>query len=162
MIFEFIGKRAIIRLTLAGFVAGAACAQTPASQDRTASSGASSVSAEKVSSADHVVIKVGKAEVTQSDFESNIGELEPQGEEAEGAAEKSLRRRGEDYASVLMLSQLAVADHLDDSPEVKRRLEVGRIQVLSDAEFAKLLRQAEPTSEEISKYYSGHLADSVR
>jgi len=160
MISELIVRRAVIHLILAGVVIGAAFAQTPAGPSLATPSGATAAaSADKVSSARQVVIKVGKAEVTRDEFESNIGEMEPQGEEAEGAAEKSLRKRGEDYASVLMLSQLAVADHLDTSPDIERQLEVARIQVLSDAEFARLLRQAEPTPEEISQYYSAHESD---
>jgi hypothetical protein len=109
-----------------------------------------------------VILKVGDTQVTQADFESRIHDLEPQGDaEKEGAKAKDKNRRklGDDYASVLMLSQLAVANHLDSSPEVSRQLAVARLQVLSDAEFASLMRQADPTTDEISKYYSAHLSD---
>jgi parvulin-like peptidyl-prolyl isomerase len=58
-----------------------------------------------------------------------------------------------------MLSQQAVANHLDSSPEVSRQLAIARMQVLSDAEFESLMRKAAPSSEEISQYYSAHLAD---
>jgi parvulin-like peptidyl-prolyl isomerase len=58
-----------------------------------------------------------------------------------------------------MLSQQAVASHLDSSPEVARQLAIARMQVLSDAEFASLMRQAQPTPQEISQYYSAHLLD---
>ena len=161
MVFELIGRRAVIQLiTLVGVVVGAACAQTPANPRPTTSSGVpASASVDNVSPATHVVIKVGKAEVTQEEFESNIGDFEAEGGEGEAAVESSRRKRGEDYASVLMLSQLAVADHLDTSPDIKRQLEVARIQVLSDAEFASLMRQTEPTSAEISQYYSAHQSD---
>jgi len=74
-------------------------------------------------------------------------------------ADKDRRRLGDDYASVLMLSQQAVAEHLDSSPEVSRQIAVDRMQILSDAEFASLLRQAQPTGEEISQFYSAHLSD---
>ena len=51
-------------------------------------------------------------------------------------ADKDRRKLGDDYASVLMLSQQAIASHLDSSPEVSRQLAIARMQVLSDAEFA--------------------------
>ena len=55
-----------------------------------------------------------------------------------------------------MLSQQAVANHLDSSPEVIRQLALDRNQILSNAEFARLKDQAKPTAEEISAYYSAH------
>jgi hypothetical protein len=132
----------------------------------TASGMATPVSTQNAApAAERVVLKVGDAQVTQADFESRIRDLEPQGDaEREGAKEqdKDRRRLGDDYASVLMLSQQAVADHLDSSPEVIRQLLIARLQVLSDAEFANLMSQAKPTTEEIDKYYSAHLSDYDR
>jgi hypothetical protein len=107
-----------------------------------------------------VVLKVGDAQVSQADFESRINDVEPQGDaDKAGPSDKERRKLGDDYASVLMLSQQAIANHLDSSPEIARQLAVARMQVLSDAEFASLMKQADPTSEEIKKYYSAHLAD---
>jgi hypothetical protein len=112
-----------------------------------------------------VVLKVGGAQVTEEEFESRISGIEPHGGDpdkdgaTEGSAGKDRQRLGDDYASVLMLSQQALADGLESSPEVSRKLAIARMQVLSDAEFASLMRQAEPTSEEISQYYSAHLSD---
>ena len=57
-------------------------------------------------------------------------------------SDKDRQRLGDDYASVLMLSQQALAKHLDASPEVARQLDIARMQVLSDAEFASLMQQA--------------------
>lgn len=107
---------------------------------------------------ERVILKVGDVQVTQGEFESRISDIEPQDAEP-GITEKDRRRLGDDYASVLMLSQQAVANHLDASPEVRRQLAVARLQVLSDAEFASLMRQAQPTFEEVSQYYSAHLSD---
>jgi hypothetical protein len=92
-----------------------------------------------------------------------IGDFEPKGDdEKPGAEEKDRRSLGDDYASVLMLSQQAVANHLDTSPEVRRQLTVDRMQILSDAQFASLMRQAKPSAEEISQYYSSHGVDFDR
>jgi hypothetical protein len=108
-----------------------------------------------------VILKVGDVQVTQAEFESRIGAIEPQGgdPEKEGLNQKKRRRLGDDYASVLMLSQQAVASHLDSSPEVSRQLAISRIQILSDAEFASLMSKAQPTAEEISQYYKSHISD---
>ena len=107
---------------------------------------------------ERVILKVGDVQVTQGEFESRISDIEPKDADA-GVAAKDRRRLGDDYASVLILSQQAVANHLDTSPEVRRQLAVARMQVLSDAEFASLMRQALPTFEEVSQYYSAHLSD---
>ena len=109
---------------------------------------------------DRVILKVGNLQVTEEEFESRISAIEGQGRDADkGAGEKDRRKLGDDYASVLMLSRQAVADHLDSSPEVSRQLAIARMQVLSDAEFASLMSQAKPTFEEVSQYYSAHLSD---
>lgn len=126
----------------------------------TSSGNLSSASTKKASPAsERVILKVGDSQVTQGEFESRISDIEPQDAGGEGVTEKDRRRLGNDYASVLMLSQQAVANHLDASPEVRRQLAVARLQVLSDAEFASLMRQAQPTFEEVSQYYSAHLSD---
>jgi hypothetical protein len=145
-----------------GLLAAVSHAQEPVSSAPSTLSGSSSTAlAKKTSPPDErVVLKVGDAQVTQAEFESRINDIEPQGDaDKEGPSDKDRRKLGDDYASVLMLSQQALANHLDSSPEVSRQLAVARVQVLSDAEFASLMRQADPTTDEISKYYSAHLSD---
>jgi len=106
------------------------------------------------------VLKVGDVQVTEAEFESRIAVIEPQADpDKDSATGKERRKLGDDYASVLMLSQQAVANHLDSSLEVSRQLAIARMQVLSDAEFESLMRQATPSSEEVSQYYSAHLPD---
>jgi hypothetical protein len=101
------------------------------------------------------VLKVGNVRITQAEFESVIGTLEAQ----QGPADLSRQALGENYASLLMLSQQAVAHHLDASPDVVRQLAIDRTQILSNAEFASLRAQSKPTAEEISAYYSAHMDD---
>ncbi|HWY53066.1 MAG TPA: peptidyl-prolyl cis-trans isomerase [Terriglobales bacterium] len=145
------------------FVAAVSCAQQPANPIPAASSASSTSAPAKKDSAgsERVVLKVGNMQVTQGEFESRINDIEPQGGDPDekGATEKDRKRLGDDYASVLMLSQQAVANHLESSPEVARQLAVARMQVLSDAEFASLMHEAKPSFEEVSQYYSAHLAD---
>ena len=151
-------------LVLAGLFTAGGHAQEPLSPSPATSSGSSTSTSTPARKAfpptERVILKVGQVQVTQADFESRIGDIEPHGDaEKEGPTDKDRRKLGDDYASVLMLSEQAVANHLDSSPEVSRQLVVARMQVLSDAEFASLMRQADPTTEEISKYYSAHLFD---
>jgi hypothetical protein len=139
-------------------------AQQSRGSDSTASASSSSAPTEKASvAAEHVILKVGGVQITQAEFEASIGDIEPQGDpDKAGETEKDRRRLGDDYASVLMLSQQAIANHLESSPEVSRQLAVGRLQILSDAQFASLLRQSTPSHEEVSQYYSAHLPDYDR
>ncbi len=93
--------------------------------------------------------------MTQAQFEAIISTLEAQ----QGPADLSREAIGENYASLLVLSQQAVANHLDTTPDVVRQLAIDRTQILSNAEFASLKAQSKPTPEEISAYYSAHLDD---
>ncbi len=154
-----IEARVAFYFLLAGILVSAGYAQeSPSPSSATSSAGSTATPATKAApSTERVILKVGDTQVTQEEFESRIGKLETHGQE--GPSDKDRRKLGDDYASVLMLSQQAVASHLDSSPEVSRELAVARMQVLSDAEFASLMRLADPTTEEISKYYSDHLSD---
>jgi hypothetical protein len=159
---DLIGSRIASYLLPVLLLASVGRAQESAHPNPADLSGRSSSTPAKktVTGADRVILKVGDVEVTESEFESRINDIETQGDaDKEGPSEKDRRRLADDYASVLMLSQQAVASHLDSSPEVIRQLAIARMQVLSDAEFASLMRQAAPTREEISQYYSAHLSD---
>ena len=102
-----------------------------------------------------VVLKVGGLQITEEQFERYIADLEAQ----QGPADLSRKQLGDNYASILMLSQLAVDNHLDTSPMVIRQLAIDRNQILSNAEFARLKAEAKPSSQEISDYYDAHLDD---
>jgi peptidyl-prolyl cis-trans isomerase C len=125
-----------------------------------------SASAQKSESSHRVVLKVGAKPVTEAEFESSVGDLEPSGggdpDKGGIAGEKNRRQLGDDYASVVMLSQLALADHLDSSPEIRQKLALARTQILSDAMFNRLLDQTKPTSQEINSYYEAHLSEYDR
>lgn len=157
-----IRARIALYVLTATLTAAVGHAQAPLSPSPANSSGSPTSTPAKNASppTDRVILKVGDVQVTQAEFESRISDIEPQGDpDKEGLNQKKRRRLGDDYASVLMLSHQAVASHLDSSPEVSRKLAVGRIQILSDAEFASLLSKAQPTAEEISQYYKSHLSD---
>ena len=102
-----------------------------------------------------VVLKVGNLQITQAAFEEYISALEAQ----QGPADLSRKQLGDNYSSMLMLSQLATANHLDTTPEVQEQLAIDRMQILSNAEFAKLKEKTKPTPEEIKAYYDSHPDD---
>jgi hypothetical protein len=144
-------------LLLSCVLIAAAYAQQPSTPTSSPSSAASAAAPAQsaVPPSERVVLKVGNVQVTQAEFESLISTLEAQ----QGPADLSRRAIGENYASLLMLAQQAVAHHLDSTPDVIRQLAIDRDQILSNAEFAALKAQAKPTAEEISAYYSAHLDD---
>ncbi len=102
-----------------------------------------------------VVLKVGDLQITQAAFEQYLADLEAQ----QGPAEASTKKLGDNYASMLMLSRVATENHLDQTPDVERQLAIDRMQILSNAEFAKMKAGAVPTKEEIQTYYNAHLED---
>jgi hypothetical protein len=157
--------RVVLYVLLISFVTGVGLTQDSRNQNSAATSPSSTSTLPKKAapSADRVILKVGGVQVTRAEFESMIGEFEPHGDpDKPGAEDKDRRSLGDDYASVLMLSQQAVASHLDASPEIRRQLIVDHMQILSDAQFARLMTQTKPSAEEISQYYSAHLEDFDR
>ena len=159
--------RFALLLLLLGFAALNALAQD-SDHTKSAAASTSSTAAEKKEkkseSADRVVLKVGGVKITEKEYEATIGNIEPEPRDPDEAdtGEKSRRDMGEDYASVLMLSQMAVANGLDKTPEIRSQLTVSRLQILSDAQFAKMKEAAQPSKVEMQKYYDAHLADFDR
>ena len=159
---ESMKARIIPYLIVLAFVAVASHAQESVGKSPAAPSPNSTAAPSQQASSDgsdRVILKVGSLQVTEGEFESRIGDLEGGDPDKQGPNGKDRRKLGDDYASVLMLSQQAVANHLDSSPEIIRQLAIARMQVLSDAEFASLMRQAEPGSAEVNQYYAAHLSD---
>ena len=153
---ESLTLQIIVLLLLAGLLGTAVQAQEPAKPAPVAaSSGTSTLPATVAPSSDRVVLKVGSLQITQVDFESMVKALE----ETQGPADLSRKAIGDSFASLLALSQQAVANHLDSSPEVVQQLALDRNQILSNAEFARLKAQAKPTPNEIHAYYEAHLDD---
>lgn len=125
-------------------------------QQTSTSTGASTTAASTAPASQKVVMKVGDTQITQQQFEDMYGDfLKSQG----GAAVPKKKTTAENFAGGLMLAKEAEAQGLQNTPELKRELEMNRIQVLSNAEYAKLEEKAKPSTQEISAYYDSHLAD---
>jgi hypothetical protein len=142
--------RLLFQVLLLCAVAGVAMAQETSKQES---------SKKEETSPDRVVLKVGGVSVTKEDFESTVGEVEPEAEPDADPDAKDRRQYGDDYATVLILSKQALANHLDADPDVKRQLAINRLQILSDAQFASLMKASKPSEQEVSDYYAAHLAD---
>ena len=151
-----LGRLAILFLLAACPLSTVGFAQAPASGGSAkAASSATPSPATDTSSPDRVILKVGDVQITEAQFERYIADLEEQ----QGPADLSRKALGDNYASMLMLSQQATANHLEASPAVIRLLAIARTQILSNAEFAKLKSEAKPSPEQISEYYNAHLDD---
>ncbi len=103
---------------------------------------------------DKVVLRVGEKEVTQGDLDALLSKLNPQVQQT--VARQGKRPFGEQYAMMLILSNQAVDHHMDSSPEFQRQLAAQRMQMLAQAEYDALTRQAAVTPEDASKYFTEH------
>ncbi len=148
-------RRLTLRFLLAMLSTTLVYAQAPSNKENSSVAAApATASAGSPASPDKVVLKVGSRQVSAADFDSLLRALNPQLQQS--VASQGRRRLGEQYAMLLLLSQQAMDEHLDSSPDVQRQMEVQRMQLLANAAYANLTRQAEPKPEEINQYYSAH------
>lgn len=101
-----------------------------------------------------VVLKVGNEQVSQGDLDFVISRLNPEIRQA--IAQQGKRPIGEQYALMLVLSGMAVNHRLDSSPDVRRQIELQRLQMLAQAEYESIVDQTKVNPEEVSQYYSAH------
>jgi DNA-binding transcriptional regulator YdaS (Cro superfamily) len=99
-------------------------------------------------------MKVGEEKVTQADLDFVVATLNPQAKRA--LATQGRRALGDQYATLLVLEQRALAEHLDSSPAVVRQLAMHRRQLLAEAAYTEIARQAAVAPEETSQYYTAH------
>src|SRR5664280_2399754 len=93
-------------LLLPCLLAGAGLAQQPAAANSPSPTNSTPPPAKSGSAPrERVILKVGNVQVTQADFESVVSSLEAQ----QGSTDLNRQAFGENYASLLMLSQQAVA-----------------------------------------------------
>jgi len=111
----------------------------------------------QAASAQKVVLKVGSAQVTESEIDTLISKLDPK---AKAIVEKQGRQPvGDEYVRTLLLSQRALAEHLDSSPDVRAQLELQRAQTLAQAEYQKMASKVQITQEEVSQYFTAHRSE---
>jgi peptidyl-prolyl cis-trans isomerase C len=125
---------------------GAAASQKPAAQP--------------AESPDTVVLKVGTESATKADLDYLITNLSPQ---LQGVVEREGRKPlGDQYTLMMLLSQVAVSDHLDATADFKRHMAFQRLQTLAQQEYDKISEGIKVSPEEISQYYTSHGADFDR
>ena len=104
-----------------------------------------------------VVIKVGKAEVTQKEIDFLISNMNSQAQQA--LAANGRKPLGDEYVKVLLLSQKAENDHLESDPELHERMELQRTQMLAQAEYEKMSNEVKVSPDDIGKYYTTHQSE---
>lgn len=125
-----------------------------AQQSSAVSSGAASTGS--TGSDQKVVMKVGDTKLTEGQFNDIFADFQKANEGGPVTTRKSI---GESFASAFVFSQQAEAQGLDEDPEIQRQIEASRIQILSNAEFERMEKQAKPTMQEVAAYYNAHLDD---
>jgi PPIC-type PPIASE domain len=122
-----------------------------------ASSSQKKPAASAASSPQEVVMTVGNIKVTKAEMEFVMKALSPQQQQVVATRGNSFLAR--QYSLMLLLSQKAVSDHLDVSPDIHRAIELQKHQLLAQAEYEHLQSQAKIGPEEVSAYYASHKQD---
>ena len=136
-------------------LAGTAHGQNPTSAAPSASPTANKPAAEsKAESPDTVVLKVGDEKFTKADLDFLIG-VNPQTQQR-AATVQGKRQIGDEFAAVILLSQQAHKQGLDQTPDFQHRLALQKEQLQAQAAYQEIFQQAKITPEEVSQYYSTH------
>lgn len=106
---------------------------------------------------DKVVMRVGGQSVTAAEIESVVRTLPIAFQRT--AATQGMQIVGDQYATLLALSQKAVSQGLDQTPEFKQKLALQRVEWLAQAEYQGLGSTVKVMPEEISQYYAQHPKD---
>lgn len=104
-----------------------------------------------------VVLKVGSTQVSEAEMNAIISRLDPKAQSV--IAVKGRQPVADEYIRLTLLSQRAVEQHLDQSPEVRLELELQRKQILAQTEYQKIATEHPVSQEEINEYYAAHRPD---
>ena len=105
-------------------------------------------------SPDKVVLKVGDQSITEGQIEKAIHSLPPQAQNS--VARQGKKPFGDEYVLMLVLSQEALSNHLDDTADYKETLALTRLKILAQQEYQQIVQRAVVTPEETSKYFAAH------
>lgn len=108
-------------------------------------------------SSEKVVLKVGAAQVTQSEIDALVSRLGTQAKAI--VATQGRKPVGEQYVKMLLLSQRASEEHLDSTPAIRSQLELQRAETLAEAEYQKMSSEVQVSQEEVSQYLSAHQSE---
>jgi len=116
-----------------------------------------SVQAPAPASAQKVVLRIGSTEVTQSEIDAIISQLNPKARMV--IASEGRRPVADEFIKELLLSQKALEQHLDQAPDIRKELEMEREQILAQAEYQKIVSDNPVTDEDVNQYFATHKAD---
>ena len=153
-------SKLLVSLFLIGLATGMTRAQTsksPATAAVPAASKPASPSLETPEPADKVVLKVGDRKFTKADMDRLIDSLNPQPQRS--IATQGRKSLGEQYATVVALSQRAELHHLDQSPEFVHKLAFQKQQLEAQVAFEEINAQAQVTPADVQQYYAAHTGD---
>lgn len=122
-----------------------------------AQSASKSPAAAQATPANKVVLKVGNDQYTKADVDYLITTLSPQLREK--VATQGRKPLGDEYATMVLLSQKAKSEHLDSEPAFQRRMALEKLQLLAQEEYRKLAENIQVTPAEVSTFYNAHKDD---
>jgi len=146
-------------LLFAAFLVGVVYGQAPGGQAPAGTAPGSAPAAAFNTLPDKVVLKVDDMSVTAGEIDKAIQGLPPQAQRSLVGQNQGRRPIGDEYVMMLVLSQQALAHHLDATPEFKELLALNRIKILASQEYQQIVQKAAVTPEETSKYFAAHQSE---
>lgn len=105
---------------------------------------------------DKVVLKVGDQQFTKADIDTLIAHLDPRAQNA--LAVKGKKPLGDWYGTIVLLSQRAHAQHLDERPDFIQKLAFQKQLMEAQAAADEINKNTKVEPEDIQKYYDAHAA----
>jgi peptidyl-prolyl cis-trans isomerase C len=107
---------------------------------------------------DAVVLSVGEDKITKAQFDMILSTLPPQ-QQPQVQTPKGRRDIAEKLAEILMLSQEAKAQKLDQTPKIQMQITLSTDQLLAAAMYRDLGENAKPDDATLHAYYDAHKSD---
>lgn len=107
---------------------------------------------------DAVVLSVGEDKITKAQFDMILSTLPPQ-QQTQVQTPKGRRDIAEKLAEILMLSQEAKAQKLDQTPKIQMQITLSTDQLLAAAMYRDLGENAKPDDATLHAYYDAHKSD---
>lgn len=108
-------------------------------------------------SAQRVVLQVGSTQVTQAEIDALVSKMSPKAKAI--VATEGRGPVADEYVRMLLLSQRALDEHLDSSPEIRKQLELQRAETLAQAEYQEMASAVDVTQEEVDEYFTAHQSE---
>jgi peptidyl-prolyl cis-trans isomerase C len=107
---------------------------------------------------DAVVMSVGDDKITKAQFDMILASLPPQ-QQAQAQTPKGRRDIAEKLSEILVLSQEAKVQKLDQQPKVQQQIMLSVDQLLANAMYRELAENTKPDDATLHTYYDAHKAE---